>query len=74
MGKDSFIGHTFHKMDDRKTAFLNVTVHRSEGEKIAGRALSDEEMQKLTDAVAEGLSTHYEDEIEFAAEMLRLRR
>jgi len=69
----SFIGHSFRKVGENKSIFLNVTVHRSEAEKLVGRSLSDEEMQKITDAVAEGLSTHYEDEIEFAAEMLLLR-
>ena len=69
----SFIGHSFRKVGEGKSVFLNVTVHKSEAEKIVGRTLSNEEMQKITDAVAEGLSTHYEDEVEFAAEMLHLK-
>ena len=73
MKNDSFIGRSFHSPGEQKAVFINVTIHKSDAEKIVDRSLSDEEMQRLADAVAEGLFTHYEDEIEFAAEMLQLR-
>ncbi|MBL8029469.1 MAG: hypothetical protein JNL74_23820 [Fibrobacteres bacterium] len=68
-----FISRSFRKVVENKSVFLNIIVQRDEVEKIIGRSLSDDEMQKLSDAVADGLATHYEDEIAFAAEALNLR-
>jgi len=59
MENSSFIGRSFRKVGENKSVFLIITVHRCEAEKIIGRTLSDEEMQTLTSAVADGLATHY---------------